>query len=87
MANIIENERKTILSILFSQNIRAKRNGIPVCPEKNKSFPVKIPLKTSLLKKGESMSARVGKGLMCVRLIKTDLIKVKIAMLFITNGA
>ena len=57
-----------------------------MCPEKNKSLPVKMPLKASLVKKVESIKTRVGKGLIWVRLIKPDLIKVKIAILFITKG-
>ena len=86
IANIIENKRKIILSIIFSQKIKANRKGIPVCPEKNKSLPVNIPLKASLVKKTESITARVGNGLMWVRLTKIDLMKVKRAILFIVKG-
>ena len=82
----MEKPRKTVRSVLVFQNIRAKRKGKPVCPEKNKSLPVKMPLKNSLLKKGESMAMRVGKELMWVRITKNDLIKTKRAMLFIANG-
>jgi len=51
IANMIEKPIKIVLSVLYCQNIRARRKGSPVCPEKNKSFPVKIPLKASLFKK------------------------------------
>lgn len=86
IAKRIEKARKTVLRFLFSQNIKAKRNGSPVCPEKKRSLPVKIPLKTTLLKKDDFMTMAVGKVLMCVRITKIDLIKVKRAILFINKG-
>jgi hypothetical protein len=81
-----EKLRKVNRRNLLSQTIRAKRKGNPVCPEKKRSFPVKIPLKTSLLKNGELITICVGKALICVRITKTDLIKVKRAALFMANG-
>ena len=81
-----EKARKIARNILSSQHIRAKRKGSPVCPEKKRSFPVKMPLKTSLLKNDELITTEVGKALMWVRITKTDLIKVKRATLFMAKG-
>lgn len=39
MPAIIEHNKKIILRYLFCQKINANKNGIPVCPEKNKSEP------------------------------------------------
>jgi len=53
IANRIEKERKIILRFFSFQKINARRKGSPVCPEKKRSFPVKMPLKASPLKNDE----------------------------------
>ena len=56
IAKRIEKPRKTALRLFCSQNISAKRNGSPVCPEKKRSFPVKMTLNTGKLKKDDSIN-------------------------------
>src|ERR1035437_6889462 len=84
-ANIIEKPRKIKRNFLLFQNIKAKRNGKPVCPEKKRSLPEKIPLKTPVLNT-EFITIWVGKALMCVRVTKIDLIKVKRPTLSMIKG-
>ena len=81
MAKTKENTTNIFLIVLSFQKIRASKNGIPVCPEKNKSPP-----NVSLLNILEVSGICDGKGPIWVRVIKIDLMTINKAILLMVNG-